>query len=146
MITGESRNTLDEKGRIMVPSRLRTELGGNVLIVTKGIDNCLWLFSPDEWKRISDSLMQSTSLFDPKARLIRRQIIAPAQEVEIDKSGRINISQSLREAAGLVKDCIILGIEKYMEIWSESEYRKYQDDMKENYQEAAKELSKLLTI
>lgn len=146
MITGESRNTLDEKGRIMIPSRLRNEIAGNLLVVTKGIDRCLWLFPPDEWKRISENLMESTSLFDPKARLIRRQIIAPAVEAEIDKSGRINIPYSLREAAGLRKDCVILGIENYIEIWAESEYRKYQQDSEEDFLEAAKELSKLLPI
>lgn len=146
MITGESRNNLDEKGRIMIPSRLRTEIAGNILVVTKGIDRCLWLFPPEEWKRISENLMESTSMFDPKARLIRRQIIAPAQEVEIDKSGRINISHALRESAGLEKECIILGIENYIEIWAEPEYRKYQEDSEEAFQEAAKELSKLLSI
>ena len=146
MITGESRNNLDEKGRIMIPARLRAEIAGNVLIVTKGIDRCLWLFPPEEWRRISENLMQSTSLFDPKARLIRRQIIAPAQETEIDKSGRINISHSLREAAGLEKECVILGIENYIEIWAEPNYKKYQEDSEEAFQEAAKELSKLLPI
>lgn len=130
----------------MIPARLRAEIAGNLLVVTKGIDRCLWLFPPDEWKRISESLMQSTSLFDPKARLIRRQIIAPALEAEIDKSGRINISHALREAAGLEKECVILGIENYIEIWAEPEYKKYQEDSEEAFQEAAKELSKLLPI
>lgn len=130
----------------MIPSRLRTAIAGNMLVLTKGIDRCLWVFPPEEWKRISENLMQSTSMFDPKARLIRRQIIAPAQEVEIDKSGRINISLSLRQAAGLDKECVILGIENYIEIWAEAEYKKYQEDSEEAFQEAAKELSKLLSI
>ncbi len=146
MVTGESRNTLDEKGRILIPSRLRSGISGNILVVTKGIDRCLWLFSPEEWKRISDNLMQSTSLFDPRARLIRRQIIAPAQEVEIDKAGRINISPSLRDAASLTKECVVLGIENYIEIWDEAEYRSYQESMQAEFQEAAKDLSKLLSI
>lgn len=146
MITGESRNALDEKGRILIPSRLRSEIPGNVLIVTKGIDTCLWLFPPDEWQRISQDLMGSTSLFDPKARLIRRKIIAPAQEAEIDKAGRINISPTLREAAGLKKDCIILGIENYIEIWDVSVYKSYLEETETDFKEAATELSKLLTI
>ncbi len=146
MITGESRNALDEKGRILIPSRLRSEIPGNVLIVTKGIDTCLWLFPPEEWQRISEDLMGSTSLFDPKARLIRRKIIAPAQEAEIDKAGRINISPTLREAAGLKKDCIILGIENYIEIWDISVYKSYLEETETDFKEAATELSKLLTI
>jgi MraZ protein len=146
MITGESRNALDEKGRLLIPARLRSEIPGNIMIVTKGIDKCLWLFPPDEWKRISDDLMGSTSLFDPKARLIRRKIIAPAQEVEIDKAGRINISPTLREAAGLKKECIILAIENYIEIWDDSVYKSYLDDTEVDFKEAATELSKILNI
>lgn len=146
MITGESRNALDEKGRLLIPARLRSEIPGNILIVTKGIDKCLWLFPPDEWKRIADDLMGSTSLFDPKARLIRRKFIAPAQEVEIDKAGRINISPTLREAAGLTKECIILAIENYIEIWDDSIYRSYLVDSETDFKEAATELSKILNI
>ncbi|MFO7918012.1 MAG: division/cell wall cluster transcriptional repressor MraZ [Anaerolineae bacterium] len=143
---GESRNNLDEKGRLLVPSRLRAALGGGMLVVTKGIDTCLWLFTQEEWRRISENLMESTSLFDPKARLIRRHIIAPAVEIEIDKAGRINIPPALREAAGLTKECVILGIENYIEIWDEAEYRSYQTESELDFKEAAKELSKILSI
>ena len=146
MITGESKNALDEKGRLLIPSRLRNAIGSNMLIITKGIDACLWLFPPEEWKRISEDLMGSTSLFDPKARLIRRKIVAPAQEVEIDKAGRINISPNLREAAGLKKECVILAIENYIEIWDETVYRSYLEETDADFKEAATELSKLLTI
>ncbi len=117
-----------------------------MLVITKGIDTCLWLFPPEEWRRISENLMQSTSLFDPKARLIRRLIIAPAQEVEIDKTGRINISPALRSAANLNKECVILGIENYVEIWDVEEYSKYQEASQSDFQEAAKELSAILSI
>ena len=146
MVTGESRNNLDEKGRLLIPSRLRAEIGSNMLVVTKGIDACLWLFTQEEWRRISDDLMESTSLFDPKARLIRRHIIAPAVEIEIDKAGRINIPPALRDAAGLRKECVILGIENLIEIWDVEEYKKYQTESETDFKEAAKDLSKILSI
>ena len=146
MVTGESRNNLDEKGRLLIPSRLRAEIGSNMLVVTKGIDACLWLFTQEEWRRISDDLMESTSLFDPKARLIRRHIIAPAVEIEIDKAGRINIPPALRDAAGLKKECVILGIENLIEIWDVEEYKKYQAESETDFKEAAKDLSKILSI
>ena len=95
LLTGEYRNTLDEKGRILFPSRLRQELTGNVLIITQALDKCLWLFTPEEWKNLSSKLMESASPFDPKARLVVRRLVAPAQEVEFDKSGRLSIPQSL---------------------------------------------------
>lgn len=127
LLTGEYRNTLDEKGRILFPSKLRSEINGNVLIVTKAIDNCLWLYTPDEWKVLSDKIMESSSPFDPKSKLVVRHLIAPAQEIEFDKSGRLSIPQSLREYAGLSKDCVILGISRYMELWSAEKYGEYNE-------------------
>ena len=121
MLTGEYKNSLDEKGRVLIPSRMRSEITGNVLILTRGVDKCLWLFPPEEWKKISENLMESTSVFQSKARLIQRRIIAPAQESDIDRSGRINIPQLLREYAGLQKECVILGIKNYIEIWDDEE-------------------------
>ena len=80
-MTGEYRNTLDEKGRIMFPVKLRSELNGSTLILTRGIDRCLWLFSPDQWKILSDKVMESASLFQSQSRSVLRRLVAPAQEV-----------------------------------------------------------------
>lgn len=140
MITGEYKNALDEKGRLLIPSKIRTEITGNVLILTRGVDKCLWLFPPEEWRKISENLMESTSVFTAKARLIQRRIIAPAQETEIDKAGRINIPPMLREYAGLTKECVILGIKTYIEIWDEGAYKQYWDENEAEFQQAAEEL------
>lgn len=131
---------MDDKGRLLIPSRLRGEIGGNVLVLTRGIDRCLWLFPPEEWRNISESLMGAASPFTKKARLLQRRIIAPAQEVEIDKAGRITIPQALKEAAGLERDCIILGIKKYIELWDVGEYDAYLEESESEFQEAAEEL------
>jgi MraZ protein len=140
MITGEYRNALDEKGRLLIPARLRSEISGNILVLTRGIDRCLWLFPPEAWREISESLMGAASPFTKKARLLQRRIIAPAQEVEIDKAGRITIPQALKEAAGLERDCIILGIKKYIELWDVGEYDAYLAESEDEFQEAAEEL------
>ena len=97
LLTGEFRNTLDEKGRLSLPARLRSELPGTSLVLTQAVDKCLWLFPPQQWQELSDKLMASTSLFQARSRLVQRRILAPAQEVEIDRLGRISIPQSLRE-------------------------------------------------
>jgi MraZ protein len=146
VITGEFRNSLDEKSRLMIPSKLRSEVPGNVLVLTRGVDRCLWLFPPEEWKRISDNLMDSTSPFHARARMIQRRIIAPAQEIEIDKAGRITIPPTLREYAGLQKECIILGIKKYIELWDESEYRSYWEANEAEFQSAAEEMGGLVSF
>ena len=128
LLTGEYRNTLDEKGRILFSSRLRTQITGNVLIITKSIDNCLWLYTPEEWKILSEKIMGAASPFDQKARVVIRHLIAPAQEVEFDKAGRLSIPQSLREYAGLSKDCVVLGVNRFIELWDAAEYQKYEEE------------------
>lgn len=127
LLTGEYRNTLDEKGRILFPSKLRSQITGNVLIITKSIDNCLWLYTPEEWKILSEKIMESASPFDQKARLVIRHLIAPAQEVEFDKAGRLSIPQSLREYAGLSKDCVVLGVNRFIELWDAAKYQEYSE-------------------
>ncbi|MCI6827436.1 MAG: division/cell wall cluster transcriptional repressor MraZ, partial [Spirochaetia bacterium] len=118
LLTGEYKNTLDDKGRFLFPAKLRSALSSNVLIVTQAIvDRCLWLFTPEEWEKISSKLMDNASPFSAKNRLIMRSFISPAQEIEFDKAGRLSIPQSLREYASLSKDCIVLGVNKYLELW-----------------------------
>ena len=146
MITGEYRASLDEKGRVLIPSKVRADLNGSGLFVTRGIDKCLWVFPEPEWKRIAGNLMDSTSLFQSRARMIQRRIIAPAQESEFDKAGRINIPPSLREYANLTKECIVLGIESYLEIWDEEVYRAYWEENEAEFQEAAEELGKVVSV
>jgi MraZ protein len=146
MITGEFRCSLDEKSRLLIPARIRAEIAGYVVILTRGVENCLWLFPPEEWKTFSENLIGSTSLFQEKARLIQRRMIAPAQETEIDKAGRIVIPQTLREYAALQKECLILGLKKYIEIWSETAYQSYLEENEAKFKEAAEELGGRITL
>jgi len=143
LLTGEYRNTLDEKGRIMFPVRLRSELVGSTMVLTRGIDRCLWLFSPEQWKVLSDKVMESASLFQSQSRSVLRRLVAPAQEVEIDKAGRISIPQSLRDFAGLEKDCVFLGINKYFELWDSGEYDKYLEGSEADFREATEGLGNI---
>ncbi len=143
LLTGEFRNTLDEKGRLSLPAKLRGELPGTSFVLTQGVDACLWLFPPEQWSVLSKKLIESTSLFSARARLVQRRILAPAQEVEVDKLGRLAIPQSLREFAGLTKECVILGITKYIEIWDAEGYRKYLEENESEFIAAAEELGGL---
>ena len=140
-LTGEYNNTMDEKGRLAFPSKLRTELNQNVLIVTASyMDHCLQLFTTEEWEIIKGRLMASASPFNKKNLNVLRRFIAPAQEVEFDKAGRLSIPQSLREYAGLSKDCTILGIDRFMEVWDSDKYREYLANSEEEFSDAADEL------
>jgi len=140
LVTGEFKNTLDDKGRLSLPAKLRGGLSSNVLVVTQGVDKCLWLFTPERWTALSDQLFSTTSLFHQQARIIQRRIIAPAQEVEIDKAGRIAIPQSLREYAGLSKECVVLGITKRLEIWDVDTYKAWLDATEAEFNAASEAL------
>ncbi len=146
MITGEFRCSLDEKGRLLIPARIRSEIAGNEVVLTRGVENCLWLFPPEEWKSFSEKLIASTSLFQEESRLIHRRMIAPAQETEIDRSGRIVIPPTLRDYADLKKECLILGLKKYMEIWAESSYQAYLDANEAKFKEAAEKLGGRISL
>jgi len=137
---------MDEKGRFLIPARIRNEIGGNILVITRAVDKCLWLFTVDEWHRISESIMRSSSMFKSRTRLLQRRIIAPAQECEIDRAGRITIPASLRESAGLdsKKEAIILGVQRYMEIWDVDVYSEYLEQSENEFLEAAEGLGDLL--
>ncbi len=146
MITGEFRYSLDEKNRLLIPSRIRVEIPGNSIILTRGVEQCLWLFTHEEWKKVCQSLIGSTSLFQEKARLMQRRIVAPAQETEVDRTGRIIIPPTLREFAGLKKECIILGIQTYLEIWDEAGYTAYLAENESRFKEAAEEIGNKIAL
>ena len=144
VLSGEFVNNIDEKGRIMIPVKLRAAIDGDSLILTRGVDQCLWLFPVSEWQKVSQQIMSATSILQARARMIQRRIIAPAQETEIDRSGRINIAPVLRSFAQLKKECVILGINNYIEIWDEEVYQKYWEENEADFQKAGEELGKIV--
>ncbi len=146
VLSGEFVNNIDEKGRIMIPVKLRAAIDGDSLILTRGVDQCLWLFPVSEWQKVSQQIMSATSILQARARMIQRRIIAPAQETEIDRSGRINIAPVLRTFAQLKKECVILGINNYIEIWDEEVYQKYWEENEADFQKAAEELGKIVSV
>lgn len=126
MMTGEFRAALDEKGRLLIPTKLRSEIAGDTVILTKGVDRCLWLFSNPKWEVFSKTVQESVGMFSQRDLMIQRRIIGSAMELDVDKAGRIGISSLLREHAGLSKDCVVVGIRNYLEIWDEAAYMAYQ--------------------
>ena len=116
MLIGEYEHTIDAKGRLSMPSKLRRDMG-EAFIVTKGLDGCLFAFSQDEWKNFETKL-KSLPLSDKNARNFVRFFLAGATECEIDKQGRFLIPSNLREAGKLGKEAIIIGVGTRLEIWN----------------------------
>ena len=139
LLTGEYNNTIDDKGRLSFPVKLRTVINQNVLMVTKGLDRCLWLFTSDEWEAFQTKLMTNASMMKSKSLNVVRHFVAPAQPVEFDKNGRLSIPQSLRDYAGLKGECTILGMNKYMELWDSDLYGEYLKRTDDSFIAAASE-------
>ena len=116
MLIGEYEHTIDAKGRLSMPSKLRRDMG-EAFIVTKGLDGCLFAFSQEEWKNFETKL-KSLPLSDKNARNFVRFFLAGATECEIDKQGRFLIPGNLREAAKLEKEAVIIGVGTRLEIWN----------------------------
>ena len=118
MLIGEFQHSLDAKGRVNFPAKLREDLGDR-FILTKGLDNCLAVYSYAEWKVLEDRLR---ALPISKSRTLQRFMFAGAVQVEPDKQGRILIPANLREYAGLDKDLMIIGASVRAEIWDKDRW------------------------
>lgn len=116
MFMGEYNHTVDTKGRLIIPSKFREELGEE-FVVTKGLDGCLFVFPEHEWNTFEEKL-KSLPLTNKSARQFSRFFVAGAAPCEVDKQGRILLPGTLREFAGLEKDVVLTGMLNRIEIWS----------------------------
>ena len=124
MLIGEFEHSLDAKGRLIMPAKLREAIGDK-FVVTKGLDGCLFAFSIEEWSNFEEKLK---SLSDRNARNFVRFFLSGATECEIDKQGRFLIPTNLRETASLQKEVVIIGVGTRIEIWNKEKWNSYNDE------------------
>lgn len=125
MFMGEYNHTIDEKGRLIIPSKFREELG-NSFVVTKGLDGCLFAYDNTEWTALEEKL-KKLPLTNRDARAFARFMLAGAALVEVDKQGRILLPQVLRGFAELEKDVVLIGVASRIEIWSKDKWSEMSD-------------------
>src|SRR3954466_2889793 len=123
MFMGEYHHSIDNKGRMIVPSKFRDELG-EMFIITRGLDQCLFGYPISEWELIEEKL-KGLPLTKKDARAFTRFFFSGATESELDKQGRINIATPLVNYAKLEKECVILGVSNRIEIWSKDIWNEY---------------------
>ena len=138
MFIGEFHHTIDDKGRIIIPSKFREKLG-NQFIITRGIDNCLFVYSYDDWMNITNKL-SSLPFTKRDARVFNRFFLSGATDVELDKQGRVNISSPLISYANLTKDCVIIGTGDRLEIWAKESWDNFFNSTKDNMSDIAENL------
>jgi MraZ protein len=143
--SGEYFNTLDEKGRIAFPAKLRSSLENDMIIITKGMgeDKSLLIYSPAEWEKTITELKAKLSIYNEKTRWLYRKFISPARDVQIDKNGRIAIPQALREHANLKKECVFLGMNTIIELWDVETYTAENEKAGRSGSDLFEELGKL---
>lgn len=120
MFTGEYNHAIDDKGRTIVPSKFREQLGEG-FVVTKGFDGCLFVYPLDEWDKLVAKMSEST-MTTKDARKFLRFFFGSASQCDFDKQGRINIPAPLREYAGLEKDIVSVGVLNRIEIWDKTRW------------------------
>lgn len=131
MFMGEYNHTVDAKGRVIVPSKFREQLGEE-FVVTKGLDGCLFVYENTEWKALEEKL-HALPLTNANARKFSRFFLAGATTCEVDKQGRILLPAVLREFANIDKDAVLVGVGSRIEIWSRELWNQSNtyDDMEE---------------
>jgi MraZ protein len=138
---GEYQHSVDQKGRIIIPAKFREGLGEK-FIITKGLDNCLFVYSENEWLNL-ESKLRSLPFTNKDARAFVRFFFAGASECELDKQGRILIPQNLREHGKLDKDVYIIGVSTRVEIWDKTKWEEYSSEDNISPDEIAEKMAML---
>ena len=138
MLMGEYHHSIDEKGRMIIPSKFRVELGES-FIVTRGLENCLFVYSNSEWEKITNKL-NKLPFTKKDARNFNRFFLSGAIEVELDKQGRINISNPLATYASLEKDVVIIGVGDRLEIWAKDRWENFFEQNSDTLSDIAENL------
>lgn len=137
MFMGEFHHTIDSKGRIIVPAKLRENLGEQ-FIVTRGLEGCLFIYPKNEWEHIINKYKELPDTKD--RRYFMRIFLSGATVCELDKQGRINIPAPLVQYSKLIKDCLIIGVDERLEIWSKESWEAFIDENEDNLSDIADNL------
>ncbi|MEM5811836.1 MAG: division/cell wall cluster transcriptional repressor MraZ [Candidatus Aenigmatarchaeota archaeon] len=141
MLIGEFRYNMDQKGRIMIPSKFKNRFGIEA-VITKGLENCLFVFPKDEWEKVVEKILK-LPISQANSRAFTRLMLAGAYETPIDNQGRILIPEYLRNYAKLQKKVVIVGLYSRIEIWNEELWEMYKKESESQAQEIAEKLSDL---
>ena len=135
---GEYQHSVDAKGRLIVPAKFREALG-ETFVITRGLDNCLFGYPMNEWRKLEEKL-KGLPMTKKDTRAFARFFFSGATEVEIDKQGRINIPSTLITHANLAKECVVLGVSNRIEIWAKDAWEIYFNESEQSFNEIAENM------
>lgn len=137
MFMGEYHHSIDEKGRLTIPAKVREDLGLS-FILTRGLDGCLFIYPKNEWETVISKYRELPNT--KEARNFMRFFLSGASICELDKQGRVNISEPLKNYAGLEKDCVIIGVNERLEIWSKERFQNFIEENEDSFSDMADHL------
>lgn len=141
MFIGEYRHTVDDKGRLAIPTKFRETLALGA-VVTKGLDGCLFVYTAAEWEKLANKIA-TLPISHANTRSFSRLMLAGAMDVAIDKQGRVVLPDYLRQYAQIEKKVVISGLYNRLEIWDEASWDTYKKDMEKNSASVAESLNDL---
>ena len=141
MFIGEYSHNLDEKFRLAIPVKFRRELEEGA-VITKGLDNCLFLYTKNEWSKLAEKLA-TLPFSQANSRAFARHMLSGAMEAEVDKRGRMVVPEYLRQFAGLKKNVVVAGLYSRVEIWDTEAWNVYKNKTEKESNEIAEKLNDL---
>jgi len=137
LLTGQYDHSLDGKNRLFIPAKLRQNV--RKFIITSGLEGCLFVYTPDNWKKITERL-KALPLTKADARKFMRTFLSGASECDVDDQGRILIPKNLCSYANIRKEAIVVGVLDRIEIWSKSNWERYRKEAENKFVEVAEKL------
>jgi MraZ protein len=140
MLLGEYEHTIDDKGRITLPAKFR-ELFRNGIVITRGMDRCLYAYTPAEWQKLVQSQLATLSPLSPDSRRLQRFFFSGAAETMPDKQGRVMLPPAPAQRAQLAREVVIAGVYDHLEIWDRSAWREQMKEIEESAEDAAERVA-----
>lgn len=141
MFLGEFEHSIDSKGRLTIPAKFREQLAGGI-VITRGLDGCLWAFSREEWQKVSERIT-SLPMANTEARRFTRFMFSSASESIPDRNGRVIIPQKLLQHANIDRDVVVAGVMNKIEIWNPEHWQEEQSKVTEDPESLAAQLADL---
>jgi MraZ protein len=140
MFLGEHEHTIDDKGRLTLPAKLRAPFAAGI-VLSRGLDKCVNAYTPERWERLREERLAAIDPFSTEGRKIRRYLFTGASESQLDRQGRVPIPPALAGYAGLDREVVVAGVDDHLEIWDRTAWRKLADDFEGSAEDVAERLA-----
>jgi MraZ protein len=140
MFLGEHEHTIDDKGRLTLPAKLRAPFAGGI-VLSRGLDKCVHAHTPERWRNLREERLAAIDPFSSAGRQMQRYVFSGASESTVDRQGRVPIPGPLAKYAGLGKDVVVAGVDDHLEIWDRAAWRRQSEEFEGSAEDVAERIS-----